>query len=70
MSGSKKNLASELCSSQRRLLIDFESAELSVSKQAELLGLNRTSLYYRPVPPSKEDLDIKMRIDKIYTAHP
>lgn len=63
-------MASELCTSQRRLLIDFEGTELPVSKQAELLGLNRTSLYYTPVPPRKEDLDIKMRIDKIYTAHP
>lgn len=70
MSGSKKNLASELCSSQRRLLVDFEDTELPVSKQAELLGLSRTSLYYRPVPPSREDLDIKMHTDRIYTAHP
>lgn len=66
----KKNLASELCTSQRRQLVDLGSIELSVSKQAELLGLNRTSLYYRPVPPSREDLDIKMHIDRIYTAHP
>ena len=70
MSGSKKNLASELCTSQRHQMVDFGSTELPVSKQAELLGLNRTSLYYRPVPPSREDLDIKTRIDKIYTAHP
>lgn len=70
MSGSKKNLASELCTSQRHQMVDFGSTELPVSKQAELLGLNRTSLYYRPVPPSREELDIKTRIDKIYTAHP
>ena len=66
----KKNLASELCTSQRRLLVDFEGTELPVSKQAELLGFNRTGLYYTPVPPRREDLDIKMRIDTIYTAHP
>ena len=70
MSGSKKNLASELCTSQRHQMVDFGNTELPVSKQAELLGLNRTSLYYRPVPPSREELDIKTRIDKIYTAHP
>jgi len=45
-------------------------SELAVSTQAELLGLNRSSLYYEPKPPSKEDLRIKEYIDKIYTAHP
>lgn len=38
--------------------------------QAELLGLSRASLYYRPVPPSAEEIAIKHRIDEIYTAHP
>jgi putative transposase len=38
--------------------------------QADLLSLNRTSLYYQPVPPSPEALHLKRRIDEIYTAHP
>ena len=41
-----------------------------ISTQASLLGLNRSGLYYKPVPPSPEDLLIKSYIDKIYTAHP
>ena len=52
------------------MLVDMEGAELPVATQAMLLGLNRTSLYYKPVPPSEEDLNIKLHIDKIYTAHP
>jgi putative transposase len=44
--------------------------ELPVSTQAELLSLNRSSLYYQPVPPSAEELWIKRRIDEIYTAYP
>lgn len=38
--------------------------------QAELLGLNRSGLYYVPQAPSSEELIIKRRIDEIYTAHP
>jgi putative transposase len=38
--------------------------------QAELLGLNRSGLYYVPQAPSREELIIKRRIDEIYTAHP
>jgi putative transposase len=41
-----------------------------VRAQAELLGLNRSTLYYRPVPPSAEEVALKHRIDEIYTAHP
>ncbi len=66
----KKNLVSELSTFERRLLVDMDSLELPISTQAALLGLNRTGLYYRPVPPSEEDLMVKAYIDKIYTAHP
>ena len=48
------------------MLVDMEGSELPVATQAMLLGLNRTSLYYKPVPPSEEDLNIKLHIDKIY----
>jgi putative transposase len=39
-----------------------------VSTQAELLTLNRSGLYYQPVPPSPEEVACKHRIDEIYTA--
>jgi putative transposase len=35
-----------------------------------LLSLNRSGLYYVPVPPSPEEVALKHRIDEIYTAHP
>ena len=38
--------------------------------QADLLSLNRTGLYYLPVPPSPEEIALKHRIDEIYTQHP
>lgn len=48
----------------------MEWTELPVSTQAELLGINRTGLYYHPVPPSSEELAVKKRIDRIDTTHP
>ena len=50
--------------------MDMSASELPVSTQAALLGLNRSGLYYKPVPPSERDLMVKAYIDKIYTAHP
>jgi putative transposase len=52
------------------VLLDREAGELSVRVQAGLLGLNRSSLYYQPVPPSAEEVALKHRIDELYTAHP
>src|ERR1041385_8355999 len=43
---------------------------LSVRAQTQLLGINRSSLYYQAVPPSPEELLLKRRIDEIYTTHP
>jgi putative transposase len=34
------------------------------------LGLNRSSLYYEPVPETPENLRLMRRIDQEYTAHP
>ena len=51
-------------------MLDRTDADLSLTTQTALLGLNRTSLYYQAVPPSPEDLHLKRRIDEIYTAHP
>ena len=47
-----------------------EDRELPIRTQAELLGLNRSSLYYKPVKPSAEEIALKHRIDEIYTDHP
>lgn len=38
--------------------------------QADLLSLSRSGLYYRPTPPSAEEVAIKHRIDEIYTKWP
>jgi putative transposase len=51
-------------------MVDWEDHEMSITTQAELLSLNRTSLYYRPVSVSPETLALRHRIDEVYTAHP
>jgi putative transposase len=43
---------------------------MAITVQAELLGLNRSGLYYKPVPPSPEEIRLKHRIDELYTEHP
>ena len=66
----KKNMVLKLSRAERVKRMEWENGELSVKLQTELLGLNRTSLYYRPIAPSAEELALKNRIDEIYTAHP
>jgi putative transposase len=43
---------------------------LSVRRQCELLGLNRSSLYYQPASETPENLRLMGLIDEEYTAHP
>ena len=44
--------------------------ELSIRNQCELLSLNRTTTYYRPVSISSTDLEIMRNIDEIYLKCP
>lgn len=54
---------------ERRALVK-PTTELPILTQAELLGVSRSSLYYRPVRPSPEEVAIKHRIDELYTQYP
>jgi putative transposase len=51
-------------------LIEVGHAQLSVRRQCELLGLNRSSLYYQPAAESPENLRLMRLLDEEYTAHP
>ena len=42
--------------------------ELSVRRQCELLGLNRSSLYYEPAAETAENLRLMRLIDEEYTG--
>jgi putative transposase len=43
---------------------------ISIRKQCELLGLNRSALYYKPVEVKPEDLDLMLKMDKEFLEHP
>lgn len=51
-------------------MVDRKDKELSIHRQAFLLSVNRTSLYYKPAPVDDEEYRIKWKIDEIYTSHP
>src|SRR5271154_6456548 len=46
------------------------SHPLPLTRQAQVLKLSRSSLYYRPQPISAEDLAIMRRIDELHLEHP
>ncbi len=45
-------------------------AEVSVKRQAELLDLSRSSVYYRPTPVSERDLGLMRRLDALHLEAP
>lgn len=51
-------------------MIEPEHTQIPVNRQCELIGLNRSMLYYRPVEESEEDLQAKRLIDEQYTSTP
>ena len=55
---------------ERRLLIKEAHPDLSIVKQCELLGVNRSGLYYEPVPESEENLSIMRLLDAQYLKTP
>ena len=45
-------------------------AGLSISLQCTLLGIARSSFYYRPRPEAAEELELLKRLDRIFTDCP
>jgi len=50
-------------------MIDREHG-LALTRQAELLGLSRSGLYYRPRPVSADDLAVMRRLDELHLEAP
>jgi putative transposase len=68
----KKNLALNESPEARKAMVERDHAEISVKRQADLLNVNRTSVY-RPDKEqreSEENVQIMHRIDEIYMKHP
>ncbi|MGO1163729.1 IS3 family transposase [Brucella sp. C7-11G] len=53
----------------RKEMID-RAHKLSVARQAKLLGLSRSSVYYSPRPVSDGDLALMRRIDELHLEYP
>ena len=52
------------------MLVDREHAEISIRRQCELLGVNRSGLYYQPLGESQENLQLMRLLDEQYTRAP
>lgn len=52
------------------MLIEPHNSTFSLRKQCELLGLNRSSLYYQPVGERAENLNLMRLLDEQYTRTP
>lgn len=50
--------------------MELDHAEISVRRQCELLGVNRSRLYYQPLGESVENLKLMRLIDEEYTRRP
>lgn len=63
----KKN--STLNSREKLSLIEKDNPEINLTRQAELLDISRSSIYYAPIIDPRE-IQIKNTIDEIYAACP
>ena len=55
---------------KRQELIDMNDTDYSVRRQCSILGLSRSSWYYKPVPLSEEDRMLMDLLDAQYTETP
>src|SRR6185437_8728631 len=61
--------AREIPRLERQEMID-RGDEVTVSRQAQLLGLSRASVYYRARPVSQHDLKLMRRLDELHLEIP
>jgi putative transposase len=50
-------------------MIDPEH-DLPIQKQAKVLAISRSTVYYQPRPVSEDDLFLMRRIDKLHLDYP
>ena len=55
---------------QRRELVDRRYRHLSIVRQCQLLGVSRSSLYYRAKETSQQDLSLMRELDRQYLETP
>ena len=55
---------------KRRDLVDRRHRHLSIVRQCALLGVSRSSLYYRTKGTSQQDLSLMRELDRQYLGKP
>ena len=55
---------------ERRALIDCDRGSLSIVRQCDLLGLSRSTYYFKPLGETLENLTLMRLIDEEYTRRP
>ena len=50
-------------------LVEPELKEISIARQCEMLRVNRSSLYYKPIDKGLEDAYLIVRISELYSEH-
>ena len=55
---------------RRREMVDRRHPALSTVRQCALMGISRSSVYYRPRAPSRQDLALMEQIDQQYLVTP
>jgi len=68
LTGSKKNL--DLTLEQKRTAIEPDNKQIAIYRQCELLGLNRSSLYYKPCRDTQYNEQLMRLIDEQYIKMP
>lgn len=61
---------SPLTHSEKTGLVEKDNQIITLSRQAQLLNVSRSSLYYKPIPISEEEISLMNLIDELYTKCP
>lgn len=54
----------------KRMMVDREHPQISIRRQCELLGLNRSAFYYKPAEESELNMLLMRLLDEQYTKTP
>lgn len=55
---------------ERKGLVDTNDKQFSISSQCQLLGINRSTLYYTPSMAAEKDMELMRLIDEFYNEDP
>jgi len=66
----QKNLKDSFSRNERMALIQRQDSQVPLATQAEMLSINRTSLYYKAREVSELTMFLRRRIDEIHTFLP